>query len=82
MPRKPRGAHTLVFWGAGATQQLGIRTTPDPGKFIYTLAGANLGSKSLDGRVAEALAESNREPWRTDRRISPKHWPDFPAKPA
>ena len=64
MDRSYAGPRTLVFWGAGATKALGIRTTTDQGKFIHTLADVDSPSKPLEARVDAALAHSNREPWR------------------
>ena len=47
---------TLIFWGAGATRDLGIRTTEDQGKFFQTLIN-NDQLKDLKDRVNEALGD-------------------------
>src|ERR1700733_1426166 len=63
--RDTSGPHTLVFWGAGATRELGLRVTTDQGRFISAITGATASSQSLDERVASALDESNIDQWRT-----------------
>jgi hypothetical protein len=64
IPGNRASDQTLVFWGAGATQALGIRTTPEQAKFIHTLAGESGSAQSLDNRVAQALAGSDVGQWR------------------
>lgn len=54
-----------MFWGAGATKELGLRVTTDQGRFITKIAGASASSKSLDEKIASALGESNIDQWRT-----------------
>ena len=57
---------TIVFWGAGATAGLGMRTTVQEAKFIYSLAtgegSSSSKSRSLLERVTEALGEA-AESW-------------------
>ena len=65
MARDTAVPRTLVFWGAGATKELGLRVTTDQGKFITTIAGAGASSQSLNERVASALGESNIDQWLT-----------------
>jgi hypothetical protein len=50
----------LIFWGAGATAALGIRTTVLQGKFIRLLADDD---QRLMERVAHALGNDVRERW-------------------
>ena len=45
----------LIFWGAGATAELGIPTTQHQANFVRKLVGAGHPSKELRQRVAEAL---------------------------
>jgi hypothetical protein len=58
-------ATTVIFWGAGATASLGMRTTEKQGKFIARLAGADLDNsqKSLTERVSDALGDSDKPYW-------------------
>ena len=51
---------TVVFWGAGATASLGIRTTQEQSRFIRDLA---LDETSLDERVRKALRGKDDSPW-------------------
>jgi hypothetical protein len=47
--------NTAIFWGAGATRELGMRTTPQQGKFIQQIVGT-LGPRApLKKRVSNAL---------------------------
>lgn len=64
IPRDTTGIRTLVFWGAGATRELGLRLTEEQGQFICAITGASDPSKSLTERVGSALLESNIDPWR------------------
>jgi hypothetical protein len=50
----------LIFWGAGATAELGMRTTQQQGKFIRELADDK---KSLAERVRAALGVNVAERW-------------------
>jgi hypothetical protein len=50
----------VIFWGAGATAALGLRTTDGQAQFIRCITGAD---KPLGERVAEALDPSDIEPW-------------------
>jgi hypothetical protein len=50
----------LIFWGAGATAALGIRTTAQQGKFILLLADEG---KRLTERLAHALGSDVPERW-------------------
>jgi hypothetical protein len=43
----------LIFWGAGATAELGIRTTAEQAAFVRKLVG--VGEATLERRVADAL---------------------------
>jgi hypothetical protein len=53
----------VIFWGAGATAALGIRTTARQEDFIRFLTGADDPRASLAKRVAKALDPT-----------TPKHW--------
>ena len=48
---------TVIFWGAGATATLGMRTTAYQGKFLRDLA---TGKKNLKKRVECALGYASR----------------------
>lgn len=52
---------TIVFWGAGATASLGIRTTQEQSEFIRDLASP--GEAALDERVRKALKGKVGSPW-------------------
>ena len=52
---------TVVFWGAGATASLGIRTTQEQSKFIRDLAQPK--GDSLEDRVRNALQDKAVAPW-------------------
>ena len=52
---------TVVFWGAGATASLGIRTTREQSEFIRNLAP--LDETSLDERVRKALRDNANTLW-------------------
>ena len=52
---------TVVFWGAGATASLGIRTTQEQSKFICDLAQPK--GTSLEDRVGNALQDKAVAPW-------------------
>ncbi len=53
----------VIFWGAGATAELGIRTTAQQAQFIQHLTGALAANKPLKERVREALSGIASEPW-------------------
>jgi len=53
----------IIFWGAGATAALGIRTTKDQTQFIKRITGADAPGKPLKERVADALGQNGAEPW-------------------
>jgi hypothetical protein len=55
----------VIFWGAGATAVLGLRTTDKQTQFIKRITGADAPDKPLEKRIAEALDQSDIEPWRT-----------------
>ncbi|HEY6348785.1 MAG TPA: hypothetical protein VI636_05185 [Candidatus Angelobacter sp.] len=57
--RQPRN---IIFWGAGATAKLGIRTTLDQTKFINRIVRDD---EPVEKRVAEALKPNNTERWNT-----------------
>lgn len=52
----------VIFWGAGATAKLGIRTTAQQAQFIQHLTGASAANKPLIERVRKALHRSDLEP--------------------
>jgi hypothetical protein len=56
---------TVIFWGAGATTELGMRMTDQQGKFISGLTGADFdtGYASLPERVSRALGKSVDNYW-------------------
>lgn len=49
----------IIFWGAGATAALGMRTTDQQTKFIKRITG----SQPLNVRITEALDTKDTEPW-------------------
>jgi len=61
--------HNVIFWGAGATAALGLRTTADQTQFIVRVTGADASDKPpgerapLEERVAKALDPNDIEPW-------------------
>jgi hypothetical protein len=57
--------HNVIFWGAGATAELGIRTTDGQTSFIQRITGADApqDKKPLEQRIAEALDRNRAEPW-------------------
>jgi hypothetical protein len=52
----------LIFWGAGATAELGIRTTIKQGEFIRKLANDEK-QKPLRERISEALGPDVPDQW-------------------
>lgn len=52
-----------IFWGAGATQSLGIRTTAEQEEFICSVTDAIDPGRPLEKRVSEALGRSDKNPW-------------------
>ncbi len=55
----------VIFWGAGATAALGIRTTVDQERFIRLLIGMDDPRSPLTKRVAKALGPKAVTPWNT-----------------
>jgi len=53
----------VIFWGAGATAALGIRTTAYQEQFVHRITGADSTGRSLKKRVAEALGAKVAKPW-------------------
>jgi hypothetical protein len=53
----------IIFWGAGATKALGIRTTADQEQFIRCITGAHDSRNPLKERIAEALGSNVSQPW-------------------
>ncbi len=55
----------VIFWGAGATEALGIRTTDGQTKFIQRITAANAQDKPqpLKERITKALDPNGAEPW-------------------
>ena len=53
----------VIFWGAGATAALGIRTTARQEQFIRFLTGVDDPGASLTKRVAKALGSTAPKPW-------------------
>src|SRR5712664_1709302 len=64
MPESPQ-PRNLIFWGAGATAALGIRTTADQATFVRKLAGPRDPITPLESRVADALTNNVNDttPW-------------------
>ncbi|MEI6986499.1 MAG: hypothetical protein WCK65_10245 [Rhodospirillaceae bacterium] len=58
--------HTVIFWGAGATANLGMRMTEGQGKFITCLSGVNklCLDDCLSDQVRHALGDSGDPHWR------------------
>ena len=52
---------TVIFWGAGATANLGIQTTGEQTKTLQRLASKQ--EKSLAQRIKDALGRKATEPW-------------------
>lgn len=55
----------VIFWGAGATVALGMRSTQQQGKFIQCITGALESQRgtSLRQRIIEALAPNGTTSW-------------------
>ena len=58
-------SHTALFWGAGATQSLGIHTTEKQAQFLRNLAPRPGDSRSLNTRVRKALSDGVEDRWVT-----------------
>ena len=57
---------TVIFWGAGATADLGIPATDSQARFILRLADTDTDSRAtppLSERIHEALQRAAVEPW-------------------
>jgi hypothetical protein len=63
MSRGSAQPQNIIFWGAGATAALGLRTTKDQTQFIKRITGADAPGKPLRERVADALGQNGAEPW-------------------
>jgi hypothetical protein len=63
--KQPKQPQNVIFWGAGATAALGIRTTDGQTKYIQRITGADAPNdiKPLKQRIAEALDQNSVEPW-------------------
>ena len=55
----------IIFWGAGATTALGIRTTAEQEQFLHRVTAASDSGEPLQERVAKALGPKVAEPWHT-----------------
>src|ERR1039458_6219464 len=53
----------VIFWSAGATAALGIRTTARQEQFIHCITGADGTGNSLQKRVAKALGPTIPNLW-------------------
>jgi uncharacterized membrane protein YsdA (DUF1294 family) len=53
----------IIFWGAGATAALGIRTTDAQTQFIKRITGADSSDTPLEERVAAALGSNDMKLW-------------------
>jgi len=54
---------SVIFWGAGATRELGIRTTAQQEEFIHCITDANASGETLKKRVKKALGSHVAKPW-------------------
>jgi hypothetical protein len=71
MPNDEPQPRNLIFWGAGATQALGMRTTAEQGKFLRCLADVQSSGKPnerhagkpLRQRISEALGRNRGKRW-------------------
>src|SRR4051812_38076500 len=63
MARSTPPPKNIIFWGAGATQALGIRTTACQQHFIRCITGSHGPRKSLRERIKEALGPGITQPW-------------------
>jgi hypothetical protein len=61
--RGPAEPRNVIFWGAGATAALGIRTTAGQEQFIRFLTGVENPKVPLTKRVAKALGTKAIKPW-------------------
>lgn len=53
----------VIFWGAGATKALGIRTTSDQEQFILCLTDGSNSREPLKKRIDKALGIKVARPW-------------------
>jgi hypothetical protein len=63
MPRVTRQPKNIIFWGAGATHALGIRTTARQQQFIRCITGSYDPGKGLKERIEDALGPGIPQPW-------------------
>jgi hypothetical protein len=63
MARTTRQPKNIIFWGAGATHALGIRTTARQQHFIRCITGAHDSTKPLKGRIKDALGLGIPQRW-------------------
>jgi len=54
---------TIIFWGSGATAELGIGTTTQQAQFIRCVTGAKDPDQQLEERVVEVLRRNDAERW-------------------
>ena len=54
---------TVIFWGAGATAEIGIQTTVQQTDALRKLASGREGRNSLTQRIRDALGDKAAEPW-------------------
>lgn len=59
LPRR----NTVIFWGAGATASMGMRTTPQQASFIRHLVGDGKVSTALQDRIEAALGSDITREW-------------------
>ncbi len=60
MRTEPR---TVLYWGAGATASLGIRTTENQARFLRAIAPVPDGKERLQSRVRKALENEIADRW-------------------
>ena len=55
--------HTVIFWGAGATAEIGMQTTLQQTDALWKLAPRQEDQLSLAQRIRDALGDKAEEPW-------------------
>ena len=58
-----RSRRTVIFWGAGATAEIGMQTTVQQARTLQRLASGREGQNSLTQRIQDALGDKAAEPW-------------------
>ena len=58
-----RSRRTVIFWGAGATAEIGMQTTVQQARTLRKFASGRERRNSLTQRIRDALGDKAAEPW-------------------